>query len=305
MSENKERTIVKALICVGLLFVIWGVYICMMHAQKCRINEIREDDFSWIAQVESIEEENNNVTIKGFAFELNKTAKEKAYSVVLRNLDTDEMMVPKISYVDREDVNNYFLCQYDYTCSGFVLTVKDDKINLEENDYEVLIKPYWEEYAYQVGIYLSAGELLCVNPDEYIPLQTEDAKLSEIAENGVLRAYQPDMGIYVYQYGNVMYWIMDREYPYFGDNGDMWMQFVLYTTQNEKLPKEMLEKKCMWNNCSFSFQSKEVQEYNTDNYRVVGCELPSEHSISRVETGHWGENVIWRIQFRPWYDFAN
>lgn len=300
--EKSKRTIVQALICVGLLCVIWSAYICFLKIDNQKVTEIREDDFSWIAQVDSIEKNGDVFCVKGFALELNKTAKEKAYSIVLRNLDTDELYFPKTTCVPRKDVNAYFLCKYDYTNSGFEFRIKTDKVDFEKNDYEVLVKPSWKEYAYRVGMYLSKGEVVSVDPKERAPLQVSDTKMAEIVKNGMLRAYNSEMGISVYQCDNMMYWFVEQDYPHFGSGGDMWMQFNLFTTQNERLPKEQIEKKCMWNNCSFAFSAKEL--FATDEYRVVGCEIPQTHSITRVETGHLGEETLWWMKFRPWYDFA-
>ena len=302
MSKVK-RNIWHVLICVGLLCLIWGGYLFCIRREQRQISEIREDDFSWIAQIDSVEYDNEIVRVKGFAFELNKLAKERAFSIVLRNLDTEEMIFPKVRYFSREDVNGYFLCDYDYTNSGFEFSAKIDEFDLEKNNYEVLIKPYWEEYACHVGMYLSKGEVVSVNLNENSLLEENDTRITEIVNNGTLRAYQSEMGIYVYQCANTMYWIVKKDYPYFSSNGNMWMQFVLYTTQNDKLPMEQLEKKCMWNNCSFSFLEKEV--FETDMFRVVKCEIPQTHSITRIETGHLGDGRLWWMTFRPQYDFMD
>lgn len=302
---QKKRTIWQVLICIGLLCVIWGGYILVIRNYRQQIDEIREDDFSWITQVEKIENKDGKITITGFAFKLNKSAKEKAYAIVLRDMDTDKFVFPKMEYVQRADVNRYFLCDYDYSDSGFIARIDDEVLRLEEKNYEVLVKPYWDEYAYQTGLYLAKGEMLCTNPENYVALDTEGTELDTIIKNGILRVYEPNIGVYVYQLEETMYWVFEKDYAYFNDNGDMWLQYILYTTQNEKLPKEQLEINCLWNNSSFSFKKRELSQYETEKYRVVACEMPKEHSVTFIQTGHYAEEWYWRKQFRPWYNFGD
>lgn len=38
-----------------------------------------------------------------------------------------------MEYVIREDVNSYFLCEYDYTKSGFVASLNERLLDFEKN----------------------------------------------------------------------------------------------------------------------------------------------------------------------------
>ena len=152
-----------------------------------QIDEVREDDFSWVAQVDEVKLEDGKFVLDGFAFQLTKNAQAKTFDIVLYDLDTKEYIFPKMEYTDRSDVNDYFLCQYDYTASGFSASIKEKEIKLIEHDYEILIKPQWESYVYKIGTFLSEGKLMFVNPKEFIPLDVAGTGLEEIVRDGALR----------------------------------------------------------------------------------------------------------------------
>lgn len=301
--EKRKKTLLKFFICVGLLCIIWGGYLLVEERIRHRISEIGMDDFSWVVQVEQIDNEGEDLILSGFAFRLGEDAKAKSCEFVLLDLETKKMIYPEMKYVEREDVDSYFSCEYDYSLSGFVATLKGAGKDIE-GEYEILLKPYWGKKAYKIGTYISGGTLVYANPGEYKPLDVENTEYEEVVKQGVLRVYRPEIGVVVYQYEDALYWFLKKTYQHFGDDQDMWMQYRLYTTQVDKLPKEQVKNNSYWSNHGFSFVSKELTQLEAEQYRVAKCEIPKEHSISVITTGQYKDGWIWEQRFRPLYDFS-
>ena len=299
--EKWKKTIIQGIICVGLLGVIWGGYFLVKHFGTDRILEIKEDDFSWVYQVDSVKTEGKAFVLRGFAFELEKDSEKGAFEIVLQDIESGEKYFPKMEYAERKDVNDYFLCEYDYLQSGFEARIKESKLDLENANYEVLLREEGERKTYQTGTYISKGELVYANPLEFEPLDVAGTDLEDIVGNGVLRVYRPDYGMYVYQYEGELYWIADSNYGFV--DGDTIVQYQLDTTQINRLPSNRLENNWNWDNISFKFSDAELSEWNAGKYRLAKEWIPTEYSIEKMWTGNYTDKWIWQKNFRPYYEF--
>ena len=262
--------------------------------------QIVEDNFSWVCQVDSIEEQDGEIVLSGFAFRLEKDAKEKQFDILLCDVETGEGYYPKMQYSTRKDVNDYFLCEYDYTKSGFTASISSKKLDLEQGVYEILLRPEGGKKAYSLGIYYTNGKMSFTNPKEFIPLDVVGTDLEKIIEDGVLRVYRPDYGMYVYQYEGELYWIAEEWYGFI-DN-DTYVQFQMTMIELEGEDKSSND--LLWDNFGFLFQSKELVDWNTGKYRVAKVTLPIKYFITNIGTGNYIEEWIWEDNFRPWYKFG-
>ena len=299
---EKKRTILQTIICVGLVCLIWGGYFLTKHFGTDRILDIKEDDFSWVYQVDSVDTKNGDLVLRGFAFELDKDATEGAFEIVLQDIESGKIYFPKMRYMERTDVNEYFLCEYDYLQTGFEAVIKAKKLDLNEKNYEVLLRLVDERQTYQTGTYISKGVLMYTNPQEYEPLDVKGTDLERIVDEGILRVYRPDYGMYVYQYEGELYWIADETYA-FDEDGNVYIEYQLDTTQIDKLPERRLENQWYWDNLGFVFKEKECQELSIEKYRVAKKRLPEEYSVEKIWTGENDGQWIWEQEFRPYYLF--
>lgn len=291
-----KKTIIKTIVCFGLVVLIWGGY--FLAARYWII--VKADDFSWVYQVDAVEEREKEIILSGFAFQLDVDSADERYEIILQDITSGENLFPKMEYSERKDVNDYFLCEYDYLHSGYQAVFQGKKLDLQNKDYEVLLRAHGKQVAYRTGTYLSKGELMYANPKEYVPLEVAGTDLEEIVEKSVLRVYRPDYGMYVYQYEGELYWIAEPEYGFV--EGDTYVQYHLNTTQIERLPQHRLENQWYWDNIGFMFRSNECVALNTGKYRVTKKALPKEYSIKRIETGNYIEGWIWKQDFRPYYE---
>ena len=295
LDKGGRKHILFFSISMSVLFLMYLV--CIEAISKSY--EISQDDFSWVYQIDSVTEREEILEIKGWAFALNQDATGDAFEIVLRDIETGKKVYGKMNYEIRKDVNNYFLCEYDYSKSGFTVTISTKK--LDDVVYEIILKPLNVRKAYATELFLYNGEVSEVNPNEFIQLDVADTDLENIVSRGKLKSNRPQEGMYVYQYENALYWIAEEKFDLEGMGS--WIQFHLNTTQIDRLPSERLENEWYWSNLSFYFQENEIVDCNTGNYRVSKHELPIEYSIYQIFTGRYEEDWIWRDDFRPTYTF--
>ncbi len=301
--EKSKKSLMQLLICIGLLCVIWGVYvweISRINEKERRQIELQPDDFTWVYQIDEVVNSGKELILEGFAFQLDVDAIDNNYEIVLHNIESGENEFPKMEYMERDDVNDFFSCEYDYLNSGFKATYKVKETDLQENDYEILLRVLGEKKAYQTGGYLTDGQLMYANPKEYVSLDVIGTDLEKVVIDGILRVYRPDVGMYVYQHAGDLYWIAEPEYGFV--DGDTYVECQLDTTQIERLPQHRLENQWYFDNIGFWFSMYELLEGNTGKYRVAKKALPTEYAIERMWTGKYASGWIWNDFFRPYYE---
>ena len=297
-SLGKSRKKQVIIFCLSMVVLV-SIYLTATRALYERF-EIIEDNFSWVYQVDSIEEIDGKLQIKGWAFALGKDATQENCEIILYDTETGKGIYPKMTYESREDVNEYFLCEYDYTESGFEANISTKKLQLENTVYEILLRPEGEKKAFSTNVYYSNDEIMYVHPDEFVPLKVAGTDLEEVVEQGVLRVYKPDCRMYVYQYDGELYWIAELEYG-FNESNETYVQWHLGTSQIEKLPKYRLENEWYFDDRGFYFSENELKDWNVEKYRVAKKELPPEYSIIQMSTGRYEQGWIWNEYFRPYY----
>lgn len=298
LNENRKYQVVFFL--VNMCVVLSGYFLMRQGVDKQIV--IQPDDFTWVYQVDETEVIEGELTLSGFAFELNSDAKGKAFEIVLRNSKTGQLHFPKVKYTSRDEVNNYFLCEYNYSDSGFLVTLSENKLKLQENTFEILLRMSDKKKSYSTGTYIFKGKIMYTDPQEYMPLDVEGTEIEEIVADGKLRVYRPDFGMYVYQYEDELYWIAEQDYN-FNENNSTRVQYQIGTTQVEKLPKERQEGGWNWDNLNFGFTHEELLNCDTGVYRVAKKKLPVEYSITKIWTGDYDKDWVWQQYFRPYYEF--
>lgn len=214
------------------------------------------------------------------------------YEIFLRPTAGGEKLQLDAKYgISRPDVNDYFSCEYDYTCCGFQLRELPEK-----GEYEFIIK-YRPFVSFPTGVYVSDGKICYSSQAEFNPPVLKE----DFVNLGWLRVYRPDYHCWVYQYKDALYWIADEEF-FFDPSGSTYIQYQLWTTQTDKLPQHRLDAECYWDNIGGYFETHEL-EGDFGGYRVMIRDLPTEYAITAILTGyHDSERWIWQSFFRPIYD---
>lgn len=248
-------------------------------------------------QVDCSSYANGEMELTGFAFRYELEAQQP--EIILRSTETGKRIKLETKQKRRPDVNKYFLCEHDYTDSGFKATGR-----VEDQEYEILIRWPWS-VALSTGVYIDSNGVHHVAENEYAAPDVRNAPgLKDIVENGTLRVYRPDYHCSVYQSGNSVYWIVDQDF-FFEEDGTTYIQYQLYTTQRGRLPQKRIEDGCSWDNIGGYFEKYELKG-DFGLYRVMKRELPKEYSITSIVTGYYKNGKwIWKNYFRPIYNFSS
>lgn len=247
-------------------------------------------------QIDEAEMENGAVRLRGFAFRYQ--FEPANVLLLLRSTETGKKIkLTTESGIARSDVNDYFLCNYDYTDTGFVASGRF----AEEEEYELMVKWPWT-LAVATGVYLTGEDIHYAPEDVFISPDCVGTELESIVKNGLLRVYRPDSHCWVYQLDNSLYWIADQDFI-LEDDGTTKIQYQLWTTQIEKLPEKRLANKSTKDNLGGNFEEYELKG-NFGAYRVMKRELPDAYSITAIVTGYYRDGSwVWKNCFRPIYVF--
>lgn len=298
MGKRAWKNIV---ICTVLLIVIWGGFFLVRRMIRHTV-KLKENDFDIIYQIDPVEITEEKLVLSGWIFKLGIDADKEDYEVLLYDVESKAVKLMKMKYCKREDVNNYFYSEYDYTDSGFIASIDMSKLDMMNTDYEILLRKDTMTTAMQTGVYLSKGKVVYVQPENFVEPNVAGTDLETIVADGVLRVYYAEAGVYIYQYKESLYWIFSEPGTYFATYGDH-IQYQLDTNQYHRLPEHRKANNWNWDNLNFYFSDREWLEKNTGEYRVAVSELPREYSITKIYAGVHQDNNgwMWRCDFRPYY----
>ena len=232
------------------------------------------------------------IALKGFAFRYEHPI--DAPKLLLQSTETGEKLSLNTEYsLSRTDVNDYFLCNRDYTNVGFTASGEAG-----DGEYEVLIQWPWT-LPLSTGVFISSGGVRYF-PEKSFAAPSIDERFIVA---GIPRVYRPDYHCWVYQYHNDLYWIVDQDFN-FEEDGTTYIQYQMWTTQIQNLPKKRLEGHNYWDNIGGYFEDYEIQG-DFGCYRVMRREIPTVYSVTSIVTGYYKNGEwIWKDYFRPIYEFS-
>ena len=285
LNRETEKNFPKHVWMIEFVFVIIGLLVICTNKNEGVTNPARMYCF----QVDNV----IDGKIRGLAFLYER--ENNSLGIKLKS-ESGQILNTQTTYrIQRDDVNQYFLCKHDYSHTGFITELPTNVKPDEE--YEIIVSFGWM-LDFSTGVYLT-GERVHYIPDSQFKAPKN---LDEIIDNGILRVYRPDYHCWVYQLDSSLYWIVDQDFA-FEDDQSTYIQYQLWTTQTEKLPQQRLENDWLWDNIGGNFEDYEIQG-DFGSYRIMKRELPTEYSITSIVTGYYENNeCIWKEYFRPIYEF--
>lgn len=281
-----------------------------------------EDSNKYAYQVESMIIDGDYLVIKGWFFELKKVRnadndvnEEQNLGVLLYDVNsqreqnkdgTDKANVGiccDVKKVTRVDVNAYFDCEFDYSNCGFVAKVLLSELDIENAEYQVVIKPSFEEKkAIYTSCYFIDGVFNRVKSEDNILLNVENTDLYTVVKEGVLVAASSNDHFWVYQKDWKLYFITDESFR-FEESGDIFIQCSVETTQFDKLPKSRTDNGWYWDNLGDAFKKYEITEMiNCGEYRVSCREIPTDYAVTCIGIGYYSDgSYAWSKFIRPVY----
>ena len=296
----KRICLVKSSRCAENIALILGVIAILFSTAMCMLQKQDDADSSsrnYCIQIESVTSENDEVELTGFALWFDHYV--GGMKMALRSTDGKDIIPLDVKYgLDRVDVQDYFLCDFDYTRTGFI--AKGHMSNWA-NEYEILVSLDWPQNI-STGIFIEGTSIHYYRSDSFMTPTTDTDKLREIIDRSVLRYYSRDDQCWVYQDRENLYWIFANDSALLKyDNQDI--QYQIWTTQVERLPSYRLDNGWDWDERNGSFEDFELNGVS-ELYRILCRRLPSDYSIKSVLTGYYvDDSWVWKTYFRPIYYF--
>ena len=157
-----NKKVLKIFVEIGLIIACCVCFVVINEVindrKKMSFGPVVDSD-AFAYQIESIVIEDKELVVKGWFFELKKvrnTLKNVIDStntgIVLYDLENENEnsknpenlrkgIALHVEYIDRNDVNKYFGCEYDYSHCGFIARTDVSNINLTGGKYQIIIKP--------------------------------------------------------------------------------------------------------------------------------------------------------------------
>ncbi len=298
MTDEKTFSAVNC--AIGIVFMVVCAAVVYQDRGVIYLDESNTPRaFCFQIEEATCDEDSRRLEINGFAMLFGR--ENVPFSLLLKPTEAGKRIKPSIKYgLPRPSVNDYFLCDVNYTAVGFNATADDIDSSTE---YEVLIRWPWS-IPFSTGVFLT-GEKIHYYPEKaFYPPAAAGTELEKIVNNGILRVFRPDVHCWVYQKDNALYWIAD---PYFNfkDDGKTYMQYQLWTTQTENLPEKRLAHQNYWDNIGGYFEEHELTG-DFGAYRVSRREFPTAYAITSIVTGYFEQGKwIWKQYFRPVYSFQH
>ena len=250
-------------------------------------------------QIEEAKLDGQTLSISGFTFRYVHPDGEP--TITLRSVDSGAEIKLDVNYgLATPEVNEYFLCDYNYGNTGFTAT---GTVN-PDTEYEIMVRWPWM-VSTSSDVFITGDDVHYKNTKAFVAPDVSDAPdLKEIVENGAIRVYRPDYHCWIYQYNGAIYWIADTGFNFESDNTTL-IQYQLYTTQFSNLPERRIANGHRWDNISGNFESHELKG-NFGQYRVMKEDLPTAYSLVLILTGYYANGSwVWHNYFRPIYGFGN
>ena len=278
------------------------------------------DNNKYAYQVEELVIEDDEIVLKGWFFELKNVRNEdqhvdegKELGIVLFD-NSIKIENPKDFYKGismsvtrntRNDVNNYFNCEYDYSYCGFTAKIPKNNIELDQKEYRIIFKP---DINGEVGIlsqvFIRNETINYIPADEYVDLDISGTDLEIVVNEGYCIGGNPEKKLAIFQYEWKLYWILDSEI-YSSKKEKSTMQFRIDTTQYNKLNENNMDNREFWNKLDFTFEKAEISDsINCGKYRVCVQDIPDDISVSWILNRFYYENKqVYEKGFRPIYNF--
>lgn len=329
MTKNRIKEIIVYVIIITVLVVVFLLINIKISQSRSETIIPLDDQNTYVYQFENIKIMDNTLEVNGWFFEVEKYQNierkiaDKNLGIILYDIENDAKLekakeekqqytlkgvTSKVENIVREDINQYFKCEYDYSKCGFRAVFDLDKLDLDNTCYQLFIKvDLSKEEAIRTNTYLYNNKLWYIDPTTFDSPDLSGTVLETITNYGKCLAYKKDFGIYIYQHDNKLYYIVDKQYQ-FNEDKKTYIEYQLQTTQFEKLPKWRIENDNFWDNAGWVFENQEIIEGDgCGKYRIAVIDLKKEYSITRILTGcYQNDKWVWYQFLRPIYrDFID
>jgi hypothetical protein len=137
----KKRFIVKLILLGFVIFLVFAAVQILDYSlvRPVRITNISEEaGIAW--QIDMVRVDRNFTAITGWAFIPGNAPADMGIKVVLQNTETKQSFELPTTLTERDDINDQYADDIDYSKAGFLSRVNHQFLDLEGASYDIYIK---------------------------------------------------------------------------------------------------------------------------------------------------------------------
>ncbi len=137
----KKKFIVKLILLGFVIFFVFAVVQILDYSLvRTAIITDTSEEGSVVWQIEMVRVDRNFTAITGWAFIPGQAPSDMAIKVVLQNTETKESFELPTTLTVRDDINDQYADDIDYSKTGFLSRVNNQFLDLEETSYDIYIE---------------------------------------------------------------------------------------------------------------------------------------------------------------------
>lgn len=285
LDNKKKQACFTILSVLGIIIVYFTILFFLKPDMILDKNITKIDEI--LTVIETSEKKDDTLFLSGWITKFG--AKNKEIVVILRDMDT--MAENPLATQERELKNdNVIKAGGDETKGGFSAQVLLNELQVNKC-YEILMYISYVEGGIlgtvtnakvQSGSYLYNGEIYDYNPVQFMVPNFEDDELLQVVNEGILRAYDAREKIWIYEYCNRLYFIIEYEEGFLKEN-NVAFSVMFHTWQKELLSEE--GKKVGFDHKGFYFEDSQYIREGILPYQVAVVPIEEEYQVSHIVTG--------------------
>ena len=290
LEQSRVKQLLFFMFCMVLLLIIYipcfvGV---KNHVERKQINELSiTSDYDVLHEVKFYQSKEKKVGLYGWVFRLNSIMKN--INVVLQEYGSNEIRYMDVECYEGGEYSNFYSPE-DFGKINFNAEIKETE---ENTCYEIVFVITYQEKdsseseveltkKISSGSYLYNGAVYNYDPLKYKAPLITSGKYSEIINNGVLKGFDLDKGIWIYRFEDELFYFTNVYADSVG------IPVMPYTSKLELLPKE--RRQYGVDHLGFFVGEKIIDEKTGNMYQVVSVKLPTEYPITYISTGLFDSN---------------
>jgi len=307
--KKSKMFINHLVVCVTLMIIIILSYQFALsnvtkHVNKNHaVSRVAVYDPMVLASVEKVVDEKKEWSFNGWV--INPGMEISSVYMVLQPINGKTAIATDCDLSVRDDVAEHFGLVAIEDSAGFCANMK--KRNLEVDEcYEIFIDISWkcDEAEYftktSTGQYWYNGMIYRYNPMEFQAPDIDDNEIDMVITDGILKGYDKEQQIWIYQYQNSLYYIMNVK------NGTLSEQrlnipVLIYTSKKDMLPDK--RKQYGFDNLGAYVENNEYQRPGILPYQITKVNIDVKYPVMYIETGVFAtDDKNWIKQF--WLPFG-